>query len=162
MRIKIFADGADYDSIAKLNEDLFVEGFTTNPTLMRKAGILNYLGFAEMVLKKVTEKPVSFEVFSDDSEEMVRQAHVLSGMGNNVYVKIPIMKTTGFINSKIINSLSREKIKINVTAVTSRGLIQEALDALETNTPSILSIFAGRIADAGVNPVSCTDNNVTY
>lgn len=153
LRIKIFGDGAERDGILALAQEPWICGFTTNPTLMKKAGITDYAGFAQDVLKHVTDKPVSFEVFSDDFTEMERQARIIHAWAPNVYVKIPVMNTRRTSSAPLIARLSREGIKLNVTAILTLTQVAEVGEALSENVPSIVSVFAGRIADTGVNPV---------
>jgi transaldolase len=147
--MKIFSDGADIQSM-KSNESL-VDGFTTNPTLMVKAGITNYLDFAKQAVSEFS-KPISFEVFSDDFDEMYDQALILDGLSNNVYVKIPITNTKGESSSDLIKELSNKQVKINVTAVFTQSQIESVYKNLNKDIKSILSIFAGRIADTNIDP----------
>jgi transaldolase len=150
--IKIFADGADLQSILKLNSNPLISGFTTNPTLMRKAGVQDYRSFAKDVLNEIKDKPISFEVFSDDIYEMQEQAEEIASWGSNVYVKIPITNTLGESTIPIVNELSCSGVKINVTGVFTLDQTIKAAYALEGRSPSVISIFAGRIADTGINP----------
>ena len=152
-KLKIFADGADIQSIQKLNLDPKINGFTTNPSLMKKAGIKDYKKFAHDVLNVVKDKPVSFEVFSDEITEMESQAREINSWGKNVYVKIPITNSKGEKTSKLVNKLSRSNIKCNVTAVFTIDQVKEIYNAIDTNTETIISIFAGRIADSGLDPL---------
>lgn len=150
--VKIYSDGAVLeDMIADLNSGL-VSGFTTNPSLMKKAGITDYLTFAQNVLEVITEYPVSFEVFSDDLETMKREAKKLSSLGDNVYVKIPITNSKGESTIPIIKILSAEGIKVNVTVVFTINQVEKVVEALSDKTPSIVSVFAGRVADTGIDP----------
>lgn len=150
MNIKIYADGADLDAMIRLNNDSLIRGLTTNPTLCRKAGITNYEEFAKEVLKHVTEKPISFEVFSDDFPEMERQARKISDWGGNVFVKIPITNSQGDSCRPLIAQLAKAGIKVNVTAVMTSAQISDAIAA----KPAIISIFNGRIMDTGCRPIS--------
>ena len=150
--IKIYADGADVNEIIKMSNDNFIDGFTTNPTLMARLGITDYLGFAKEVLSEVKDKSISFEVFSDDLDDMYRQALILRDLGDNVWVKIPVSNTQGVMTYDLINKLSSEKVKVNVTAIFTKQQIQEVYNALNPNVNSIISIFAGRIANAGIDP----------
>lgn len=150
--IKIYADGADVNEIIKMDRENSVDGFTTNPTLMLRAGISDYLGFAKDVLAGVKEKSISFEVFSDDLDDMYRQALILRDLGDNVWVKIPVSNTQGIMTYDLINKLSFEGVKVNVTAIFTKQQIQQVYDALNPDISSIISIFAGRIANAGVDP----------
>ena len=151
-KIKIFADGADLISIRKLNSKKYISGFTTNPTLMKKSGIKDYKKFALNVLKFVKTKPISFEVFADNLNLMKQQAREISSWGKNVYVKIPVTNSKGVKTTSIIKTLSEEGINLNITALFTKRQIKETVNSLDKNTKSIISIFSGRIADAGVNP----------
>lgn len=152
LRIKIFADGADLDGIRGLYADPCIQGLTTNPTLMRKAGIADYEAFAHDVLRVVKDKPISFEVFSDDFQEMNRQALKIAGWQSNVYVKIPVTNTLGESSAPLVRNLSRAGVKLNVTAILTTDQFQTIADVLDPDVPSVLSIFAGRIADTGIDP----------
>jgi transaldolase len=152
-KIKIFADGADREAILRLYRQGQVQGFTTNPTLMRKAGVADYERFAREILSVVTDAPVSFEVFSDEFDEMRRQALKIAGWGGNVYVKIPVTNTRGESAQSLIRSLSSEGVKLNVTAILTLDQVHRVCEALAPCTPGIVSVFAGRIADAGVDPL---------
>lgn len=152
-KIKIFADGADLEGIIELATDPRISGFTTNPTLMRKSGITDYEGFARKVLESVTELPISFEVFSDDAEEMRRQARLIAGWGKNVYVKIPVTNTKGESTALLVRELTAEGLALNVTALLSLDQVRTVTDALEGTRGAIVSVFAGRIADTGRDPV---------
>jgi transaldolase len=150
---RIFADGADLDAILALAADPRIEGFTTNPTLMRKAGLTDYAGFARRLLEQVTKHPISFEVFADDPDEMRRQARIISSWGENVYVKIPVTTTAGEPLSALARELSQEGIRINVTALFTTAQVERITAAVKDGAPSYISVFAGRIADAGVDPL---------
>jgi len=151
--IKIFGDGADALSMQRAALKGTVQGFTTNPTLMKKAGVTDYFRFGREVLAAITTLPVSFEVISDDFPGMEREARQLASWGQNVYVKIPITNTAGESSLPLIEHLSADGLKLNVTAVLSWPQIQQAAAALSPATPAILSVFAGRIADTGRDPV---------
>jgi transaldolase len=153
LKIKIFADGADMKSMLDLAMANHIKGLTTNPTLMHKAGIKNYSEFAREVIAKVNEKPISFEVFSDDLGEMKKQAEKIASWGQNVYVKIPITNSNGFSTGSLIRELSDKGIKLNITAIFTEQQTEKALENLNDGTPSYISIFSGRIADTGRNPV---------
>ena len=153
LRIKIFADGAEKASMVELAAKPYIKGFTTNPTLMRKAGVSDYAAFAKDVLAAITEKPISFEVFSDDFAEMERQAKIINSWAKNVYVKIPITNTKGESSVPLIKKLVVQGVKVNVTAILTVSQVQEVAQALSPKTPSIVSVFAGRIADTGRDPV---------
>lgn len=152
LKIKIFADGADFDSINNLNQLDYIQGFTTNPSLMKKAGIKDYKEFAINLLSKIKDKPISFEVFSDDIKEMEDQAEEISSWGKNVNVKIPITNTKKESTCELIGKLSAKGIICNVTAIFTLDQVKKVLDVLDISTPTILSIFAGRIADTGIDP----------
>lgn len=152
LKVKIFADGADIADMIKMANSDLISGLTTNPTLMRKAGIKNYRDFAIEVLTNIKNKPISFEVFSDDLREMQREALEIASWAENVYVKIPIMNTRGEFTSEVIAYLSQNQVKVNVTAVFSHRQIGIALESLYGATSSYISIFGGRIADTGVDP----------
>jgi transaldolase len=154
LKIKIFADGADLNGIIAMNDKNFIQGLTTNPTLMKKAGITDYKRFAKEVLLHVTTKPVSFEVFSDDLDEMKKQALEISGWADNVYVKIPITTTSGESTSSVIESLVALGAKVNVTAIMTARQVADVAKFLNPKVPSYVSVFAGRIADTGVDPTS--------
>lgn len=152
LKIAIYADGADVQGMLEMAKKSYIKGFTTNPSLMKKAGVKDYLSFAKEVLAKIKKLPVSFEVFSDDFGEMKKEAEILSALGSNVYVKIPVTNSKGEPSYDLINQLSEDAgVKVNVTAVFTFAQIRAAADALSARTPSILSVFAGRIADAGVD-----------
>ena len=151
--IKIFADGADLEGIVDLYRKPYIQGLTTNPTLMRKVGIADYEVFARSVLEKVTDKPISFEVFSDEFPEMRRQALKIRDWQDNVYVKIPITNTRDESAIDLIRGLAAEGVKLNVTAILTQGQVQAVAGALNREIPSVVSVFAGRIADTGVDPM---------
>lgn len=153
LRVKIFADGADKASILEHYANPMIQGFTTNPTLMRKVGITDYAAFAKDILASISDRPISFEVFSDDFEEMYRQAKLIAGWGDNVYVKIPVTNTKAESAVPLIRRLAPEGVKMNVTALFTIEQVQAVSDALADAAPSNISIFAGRIADAGVDPL---------
>lgn len=151
--IKIFADGADLEGIIDLYRKPFIQGLTTNPTLMRKVGITDYEMFARSVLESVTDKPISFEVFSDEFPEMRRQALKIRDWQDNVYVKIPITNTRAESAIDLIRDLASEGVKLNVTAILTRAQVQAVAGALNREVPSVVSVFAGRVADTGVDPL---------
>ena len=160
LKIKIFADGADLESIIKLNEKFFIKGFTTNPSLMKKAGIVNYKDFALNVLDKIKKKPISFEVFSDDIAEMERQGEEIASWGENINVKIPITNTKKISTIKIIENLSNKGIQCNITAIFTTIQLGEVVKVLNKSTPAILSVFAGRIADTGLDPIDIMTQSI--
>lgn len=151
--VKIFADGADLEGIIDLYRKPFIKGLTTNPTLMRKVGISDYEVFARSVLESVTDKPISFEVFSDEFPEMRRQALKIRDWQENVYVKIPITNTKGESALPLIEDLAKEGVKLNVTAILTIEQVKGVAGALRGEVPSVVSVFAGRIADTGVDPL---------
>ncbi len=153
LRVKIFADGADKVGMIEMAAKPFIKGLTTNPTLMRKAGITNYKAFALDVLKDIHDKPISFEVFSDDFEEMERQAIQIAGWADNVYVKIPVTNTKQEPSYRLIQRLSKRGIKLNVTAIMTLNQVRDVAANLDPNVPSYISVFAGRIADTGRDPI---------
>jgi len=153
LKIKIFADGADKDSILELAEKPFIKGFTTNPTLMRKAGVSDYVAFAKDILTHIKNRPISFEVFSDDFKEMERQAKIINSWADNVYVKVPITNTKRESSFDLIKKLTAERVKVNVTAIMDLDQVQGIMSALSSEVPSVISVFAGRIADTGRDPI---------
>jgi transaldolase len=152
LKIKLFADGANLDGMLEMYKKPFIKGLTTNPTLMRKAGVSNYKSFAREVLKNVTDKPVSFEVFSDDLDEMEREGLEITSWAENVYVKIPITNTQGKSTFTVVEKLAAAKCKVNVTALMTVQQAEHISLAFDPSVPSYMSIFAGRIADTGRNP----------
>jgi transaldolase len=153
IKTKIFADGADLDGILRLAEDPRIKGFTTNPTLMWKAGLTDYEQFGRRLLERITEHPISFEVFADDAGEMRRQAERIATWGDNVYVKIPITTTNGESMAPLARALSHEGVQVNVTAMFTQRQVVEITEAVADGAPSYQSVFAGRIADAGIDPL---------
>jgi transaldolase len=153
LRVKIFADGADKAGMLEMARKPHIAGLTTNPTLMRKAGIADYRAFAKDVLEAITDKPISFEVFSDDFSEMERQANEIAGWGSNVYVKIPVTNCQSESCCNLIKRLARAKVKLNVTALLTLSQVRDVSAALGDSAPSCISVFAGRIADTGRDPV---------
>ncbi len=153
LRIKIFGDGADKASMLELAKKPFIKGFTTNPTLMQKAGISDYQAFAKDILAAITALPVSFEVFADTFSEMERQARIIASWGSNVYVKIPITNTKHESAIPLVKKLTAEGIKINVTAMLTLEQVRDVAANFASGTPGIVSVFAGRIADTGRDPV---------
>ena len=151
LNIKIFADGADLEDMLSVYHKGVVRGFTTNPSLMKKAGVKDYKAYARDVLQRIPDDPVSFEVFSDDFVTMEKEADTLAALGDNVYVKIPVMNTKGESSAPLIQKLSAKGCKLNVTAIFTLEQTRTVVDALSADTPAIVSVFAGRIADAGVD-----------
>ena len=158
--VKIFADGADFQGIAELAGQPYIDGVTTNPTLMRKAGLTDYESFARAVLNEVKVKPISFEVFSDDFSEMRRQALKMHQWQENIYVKIPITNTSGESSIPLIAQLAREGVKLNITAVLTPRQVKAVAAALDPIVPAIVSVLAGRIADTGVDPLPIMTKSV--
>lgn len=150
--LKIFADGASIDDFTRLYGEAAVTGFTTNPTLMRKAGVTDYEGFAKQLLARITDLPISFEVFSDEIEEMGRQARKIASWGDNIFIKIPITNTRGESTLPLVRELAAEGVKLNVTAILTLGQVAATVEALDPKVPAIISVFAGRIADTGIDP----------
>lgn len=153
LRIKLFADGADLPTMRELARHPLIKGFTTNPTLMRKAGVCEYDDFAQQVVAAIPDRPVSFEVFSDDFEEMEQQALQIASWGPHVYVKIPVTNTRGHSSGPVIRRLSAGGVKVNVTALLTLDQVREVTECLSDGAPSCVSVFAGRIADTGRDPV---------
>ena len=153
LRVKIFADGADFDGIVKLAANPRIKGFTTNPTLARKAGVTDYEAFGRKVLGAVSGRPVSLEVFADEFDEMIRQARSIASWGKNVNVKITVMNTRKEFAGDVIRTLSAEGVVVNVTALMTTDQVRKVTECLAPNTPAIISVFAGRVADTGVDPV---------
>ncbi len=153
LKVKIFADGADKNKMLEMYSKHFIKGLTTNPTLMNKAGIKDYKAFCLDILSEIKDKPISFEVFSDDFDDMERQALEIANWGSNVYVKIPIMNTKKIPSYSSVKKLSEEKVKLNITALMTLNQVQEVSKVLNPKVPSYVSIFAGRIADTGVDPI---------
>jgi len=151
-RIRLFLDGAELDQMKRAYVEPHIAGFTTNPTLMRKAGITDYAGFARAAIEAMPDKPISFEVFSDSLEEMEREARVIHSWGGNTYIKIPVSNTAGVSTAPLVHKLSSEGIALNVTAIMTLRQVAEVAEALDGGTRSIVSVFAGRIADTGVDP----------
>jgi len=154
LKVKVFADGADKAGILKLNADPLIQGMTTNPTLMRKAGISDFENFARDILQNVTTKPLSLEVFSDEFPEMKRQALKINSWAHNVYVKIPITNTRGESSLPLTKELANEGVKLNVTAILTLEQVRGVAAVLDPKVPAVVSVFAGRIADTGVNPIA--------
>ena len=153
LKIHIYADGADKAGILELYAQPYIKGLTTNPTLMKKVGIKDYEAFARDILQTVTAKPISLEVFSDDFPEMKRQALKIAGWGKNVYVKIPITNSRGETSIPLIRELSHQGVQLNITAILTLDQVRDVAAALDSKVPSVVSIFAGRIADTGVDPM---------
>ncbi len=153
LSVKLFADGADLDQIKRAYTDPRIKGFTTNPTLMRQAGVVDYKAFAGEALKIVPDRPVCFEVLADDHTQMARQARAIQSWGPNVFVKIPVANTKGSSSTQLVRSLAADGVQVNVTAVFTLDQVSRIMEALDPDTPAYISVFAGRIADAGIDPV---------
>ena len=153
LKVQIFADGADKSGMLDMYEKPYIKGLTTNPTLMKKAGISDYRAFCKDILTDINDKPLSFEVFSDDFNEMERQAMEIASWGENVYVKIPVTNTKQEYCYELVKKLVAKKVKVNVTAIMTLGQVREVVASLSADVPSYVSIFAGRIADTGRDPV---------
>jgi transaldolase len=153
LSVEIFADGADLDRILALSEHPHISGFTTNPTLMWKAGLTDYHDFARRLIERITKHPISFEVLADDVDEMRRQARLIHSWGPNVYAKIPVTTTTGESTAPLVRELSEDGVQVNVTALFTAAQVEVVTAAVKDGAPSFISVFAGRIADAGVDPV---------
>lgn len=153
LRIRIFADGPRLDDVSRLNDDPAIAGFTTNPTLLRQGGVTDYLGFVKDLTSIVPEKPISFEVVADDFEEMARQARLLAAMASNVYVKIPITDTSGQSSLPLMADLAADGVSVNATALLTLAQVEGTAAALADGPPGVVSVFAGRIADTGADPV---------
>jgi transaldolase len=159
LKIKLFVDGADEESVNALVTQAHIAGMTTNPSLIRKAGGKDYEAFARKILEKVTTKPISFEVFSDEFDDMTRQALKISSWAKNVYTKIPVTNTRGEFTYDVIRDLAGRGVKLNITAILTREQVRGTCQALNPAVPSIVSVFAGRIADTGVDPVPAMREN---
>ena len=153
LRVKIFSDGADKKDMLDMNSKTFIKGLTTNPSLMKKAGIEDYEAFAKDILSTIKKKPISFEVFSDDFDEMEKQAMKITSWADNVYVKIPVTNTKKESSKELIKRLVEKKVKLNITAIMTLDQVKTVLSVLDNKVPSIISVFAGRIADTGKDPI---------
>jgi transaldolase len=153
LKVKIFADGADKAGMLEMYSKPYIKGLTTNPTLMRKAGITDYKAFAREILQEIPDRPISFEVFSDEFAEMERQAMEIAAWGSNVYVKIPVSNTKRQPSYDLVRKLTGARVKVNVTALMTLGQVRDVMAALNPEVPSYVSVFAGRIADTGRDPV---------
>ena len=151
--VKLFADGADKAGILEMYRSPRIDGFTTNPTLMRKAGITDYVAFAKDILKEIPDKPISFEVFADEFGEMERQAVEIADWGRNVYVKIPVMNTKRKTSYDLVRKLSQAGVQLNITAIMTLEQVRKVAEAVQGGSSSFVSVFAGRVADTGVDPI---------
>lgn len=162
LRVKLFADGADVGEMMLQSQRPYISGFTTNPTLMRRDGVTDYRAFAHAAIAAIPDKPISFEVFSDELAEMERQAREIASWGENVYVKIPITNTDRESTLPVIHALSHDGIKVNVTALMTLAQVTSLSSALSPHTPSYVSVFAGRIADTGIDPIRMMTHAVQH
>jgi transaldolase len=153
LKVKIFADGADLKGILEMHKNPLITGFTTNPTLMRKAGVTDYEAFARKLLESVTDRPISFEVFADDFSAMISQGRAIASWGKNVNVKVPVMNTKGEFTGPVLRALASEGVELNVTAIMTTEQVRAVTEVLEPDVPAIVSVFAGRIADTGIDPI---------
>jgi transaldolase len=153
LQVKLFADGAEKAGMLEMYAKPYIKGFTTNPTLMHKAGLTDYRGFAKSIVEAIPDRPISFEVFSDDFEEMERQAREIATWGENVYVKIPVTNTRREPSYELVRRLSDSGVKLNITAILTLEQVKQVADAVKDGAPSCVSVFAGRIADTGRDPV---------
>ena len=153
LKVKIFADGADKAGMLEMYAKTYVKGLTTNPTLMKKVGITDYAAFCKDILKSIKDKSLSFEVFSDDFNEMERQAMEIASWGSNVYVKIPVTNTKQETCYALVRKLAQKKVKMNITAIMTLTQVRDVVAALDPHVPGFVSVFAGRIADTGIDPL---------
>jgi transaldolase len=160
LKVKIFADGADLPTMIDMSRKPFIKGLTTNPTLMRKAGIKDYRKFAKEVLVEIQDKPISFEVFSDDLKEMIEQATEIASWGRNVNVKIPITNSKGVETTQVVRELSSQGVALNITAILTVKQVRNVVESLDDNSAAFISVFAGRIADTGRDPIPLMQNAI--
>jgi len=160
MKTEIYCDSADLKTIRKLSNNSLVRGFTTNPSLMRLAGARNYKNYSLKLLKACKGKPISLEVFGDTPKQMLEQAKIINSWGQNVYVKIPVVNSRGFFSGKVINTLSKKRIKLNITAVYTVNQVKKIIKNINKNSKTIISIFSGRMSDAGKDPIPIIKESV--
>ena len=160
MKIKIFCDSADFKIIKNLNSNFLVDGFTTNPSLMRVSGAKNYKKYSLKLLRVCQKKPISLEVFADEFNKMIEQGYQINSWGKNVYVKIPVINSKGYFSGKVIKELSKNKIKLNITAVYTLTQVKQIIKCINKNSKTIISIFAGRMGDAGKDPIPIIKESV--
>jgi len=160
MKTKIFCDSADFEVIKKFNKNPLVSGFTTNPSLMRLSGAKNYKNYSLKLLEVCNKKPISFEVFGDTFDHMLKQALIINSWGKNVYVKIPVVNSKGLFSGKVINVLSKKGVKLNITAVYTVSQVRKILKNINRNSKTIISIFSGRMGDAGKDPIPIIKESV--
>lgn len=159
-KTKIYSDGADLEDMKAINQNAFVTGFTTNPSLLKKAGVTNYLEFAKKAVATFPDESISFEVFSNDYDTMLKEAQLLHQLGPNVYVKVPIRTTGGEPTTDLIHDLTASGVQVNITAIATSEQVKEAVDAIVPGTPAIVSIFVGRVADTGADPMPFVKESV--
>ena len=160
MKTEIYCDSADLKTIKKLSTNPLVDGFTTNPSLMRLAGAKNYKSYSLKLLEACKRKPISFEVFGDTADQMLEQAKIINSWGKNIYVKIPVVNSKGFFSGKIINKLSKKKIKLNITAVYTVSQVKKIIKSINKDSKTIISIFSGRMSDVGKDPIPIIKESV--
>ena len=160
MKTEIYCDSADLKTIRKLSNNSLVSGFTTNPSLMRLAGARNYKDYSLKLLKARKGKPISLEVFGDTPKQMLEQAKIINSWGQNVYVKIPVVNSRGFFSGKVINTLSKKRIKLNITAVYTVNQVKKIIKSINKNSKTIISIFSGRMSDVGKDPIPIIKESV--
>ncbi|CAM3275667.1 transaldolase [Vagococcus fessus] len=160
LKVKIYSDGAEIDKMKEAYKEGMVSGFTTNPTLMKKAGITDYVAFAEEAVKEIPDKSISFEVFADDFETMEKEAEKIASFGENVFIKIPIMNTKGESSIPLIERLSAKGFSLNITAIMTIKQVKETIAVLAPGTKNIVSVFAGRVADTGIDPTELMKQSV--
>ena len=160
MKTEIYCDSADLKTIRKLSTNSLVSGFTTNPSLMRLAGARNYKNYSLKLLKARKGKPISLEVFGDTPKQMLEQAKIINSWGQNVYVKIPVVNSRGFFSGKVINTLSKKRIKLNITAVYTVSQVKKIIKSINKNSKTIISIFSGRMSDVGKDPIPIIKESV--
>jgi len=161
MKTEIYCDSADLKTIKKLSNNPLVDGFTTNPSLMRLAGAKNYKNYSLKLLEACKRKPISFEVFGDTADQMLEQAKIINSWGKNIYVKIPVVNSKGFFSGKIINKLSKKKIKLNITAVYTVSQVKKIIKSINKDSKTIISIFSGRMSDVGKDPIPIIKESVS-
>lgn len=154
LKVKLYADGADRDSMLRMYRENVVTGFTTNPSLLKKAGVRDYRAFAKEILTTISDRPISFEVFADDFNEMERQARDIAQWGKNVYVKIPITNSEGLSSLPLIQKLSQARVQLNVTALMTLPQVWDTVQAVKGGAPTVVSVFAGRVADTGRDAIA--------
>lgn len=153
LNVKIFADGANVSEMKRVYNEGIVKGFTTNPTLMKKDGVKDYVAFAKDLLTEIKDMPISFEVFTDDFDSMEKQAREIGSWGENVYIKIPVTNTKGEVSYDLIKKLTEDNLKLNITAILTLEQVEKVMNSISSDTKTIISVFAGRIADTGRDPV---------